>query len=203
MKGTAKHSKFEILYYISTYILAVIAIFGFIYSLISSSETTKTLDLIQRKILSFTDPIIKFEDYKWLYQDQLNCENPPIGINILYKNRSNVPIKLKVDYEIYYGELKMGKALGTIGQKSEYIVVPGETLGFTSINKEFFRNLKAKKRVFDPPLLKVRLSGRISDIAETRKYSIELTDAIGIDCNEFLKTKSVTNLELKYKLLAE
>ncbi|MCS0120089.1 hypothetical protein NDJ02_09965, partial [Vibrio parahaemolyticus] len=59
-------SNWEVFYYISTYILAFVAVVGFISSQKSSEKVSDALKVIQRGLSSLSEPLIKFSGYQWI-----------------------------------------------------------------------------------------------------------------------------------------
>jgi len=205
MKNEKKHTIYEIIYFISTYFIAVIAILGFIYSINSSKKMSKTLESFNESIADFTEPVIKFNDYTYFYDKdkKMDCENAPIGIHFTYINKSIIPIKLNGVCEISYGEMKFSTdRIKEINQSEDPIIIsPGETNGTTMLRKEDFKMLLNKKGIFAPPFLKIHFNGYVSNLSETRKYKVELITAIGVDCEQPTQ-RSITSIKEDYTLVA-
>jgi hypothetical protein len=162
-------------YYISTYLLAVIAITGFIYSINSSMRTSKYLTSLENNLNNFTQPNIKLENLNWLRGSMPpDCKYPPLGVNVEYINKSIIPIKLvNPIFDIFIGEVFITQDNSALFEQQEktHVLTAGETIGFTVVRPiDFKRYLLNKHNIFDPPFIKFRLSAIIMTLNEDKKY---------------------------------
>src|SRR3990172_1279455 len=93
--ASEKHTNWEKFNFIATYILAVIAVFTSYLAITSTKETADVLLLLKESLQNYTQPVLKFDGVGWVHELKLDCENPPKGIMVHYKNISNIPIKIK------------------------------------------------------------------------------------------------------------
>lgn len=193
-------------YYIATYILALVAITGFIFSTRSSKnisevlksvqedfasstqtlqDTSKTLYDLQREFTLSNQPLIKFNKIKWFKDGEISCDNPPIGVLAICSNLSNVPIQIyETDARFFYGTKELDDITKEIGNPGVSIIAPGETHSVGTIQKELFQKyLGREKNVLEPPFLKIKLKIVYSRLGSTERYIYESTQNIGINCS--------------------
>ncbi len=196
-----KIKRMENWYYIATYVLALVALISLGLSIWTSSKSSKTNNELFKSITSFTEPIIKFN--KIIFgppPPNINCENPPLLINIEYRNASYIPIKLQVkSANTYFGEFPIHKS-----QKSEppiefVVLAPGEPWGLTQgISKEVRDIMKNKINQFQPPFLILDFEFIISTLNDQRKYNVHLQHRIGLDCNNYSSQYNLTTITESY-----
>ena len=194
-----KESKLKKGYYFATYLLAFIAIIGFIWSIISSNQTSKTLEKLDKGLNSFLEPILVFGDYVWLGDKPLNCENPPNGINLLYKNASNIPIRfLNYDLISYYGDYKINQS-ELNHDPADKLISSGEVFGMTIIfgNAKIQDMMKNKTNVLHAPFFRFDLTAIISTLDGSKKYKINLINDCGVDCNAY-NVRNITTVKSSY-----
>lgn len=197
----SKERRLRRYYYFATYILALIAGLGFVWSIYSSRQTSITLEKLNKGLSSFTEPILIFDDFNWFKKTkELNCDNPPIGINVIYRNASNIPIKCKNSIiKTFYGDYEILPDHENNLDK-EYTVIPaGGTLGFTQlfIIQELQNKMKNKISQYEPPFFKIKLNITISTIDESKAYELNLINQIGIDCDSY-SIKNMTEMQSSY-----
>lgn len=125
MKQLDEINKFRKWYYISTYLIAVVAIIGFIFSIYNSYqnskqivEFSKTLSAfennmrkLERNMSLINEPLLKFIGCEFRLKDsskELSCNNPPISIRVRYQNVSKVPLHvLNSDTVIKWGKFAL------------------------------------------------------------------------------------------------
>ena len=80
------------LYYIATYTIALIALFGVYMSIRSINTSKKVVDSLE----AINMPLINFKDIKWINNKggEINCENHPVGMAFSIENTSTVPIQI-------------------------------------------------------------------------------------------------------------
>jgi hypothetical protein len=125
-------------YYIATYILAFIAVIGFVYSIKTSHDTAEIAKSIQESsndisktlygmkeafkqiegnfiLLARPTLIIKQTYLLRQGKDKLSCKNPPIGLKVYFKNTSNITIQVTdIKIDIFYGEFELKEIHQTI-----------------------------------------------------------------------------------------
>lgn len=178
-------------YIFPTWILAIMAVIGFIFSVRSSlefatklNELTKTLVNLEKQVeLSFT-PLLKLVDYRWIIKDKtkdISCQNAPIAIDIAYKNVSRVPLRM-IDNEIdfYLGELKLSITIRN--ESKESILSPGEMWHNTFSG---IKNFTSKpKKLNERPLIRIKSLIKYSNIEGNVFYIYEATHIIPFSCLE-------------------
>jgi len=181
-------NKWKIGYYVATYILALIAILGFIFSIIMSKDTSTIMRNIQQELESSNVPIITINRHGWYKEEgEITCDNPPTGIYLECCNISNVPIQV---YEIkmrfsYDGE-DCPDPVSKLGEASSYILAPGEKFKHGVIRKEFFQKyLKNKKGNGIPPFIRSKSEIVFSRLNFTERYIYKATKEVGFDCTNY------------------
>lgn len=158
-------SSWEILYFISTYILALVAVVGFITSQKSSEKVSKTLKLIQKGLSSLSEPLLKFSGYQWVVSGNgtniISISNPPKGILFSYTNVSNVPIQL-IDshFQVFFGEKLLDEPGAVVGTetKETFIIAPNESIQSGTVQEDFFvKYLGKPKDRNHPPHINIKL----------------------------------------------
>jgi len=156
-------SNWELVYYISTYILAVIAILGFYYSQKSSVKVSESLMIIQRGLSSLTEPLIKFTDYNWVIGNDdgpISLKNPPLGIIFSLKNVSHVAVHVvESKFEIFYGDKLLDDPVPNLGAETRnpYILAPNEDVQNGAKKSEaFIKYLSTSKEISTPPHLNLK-----------------------------------------------
>lgn len=147
-----KENKMILYYYIATYILAIIAVLGFVFSIMASKEMSQTLISVQEssrevsntlfgmerliktmqdQFILVTKPVIKCVDLRLRSANEykkMSCDNLPISIYVTYQNTSSVTIQVTdVKLDMFYGifEIKEEK-YETVGTK-QIILSPYQT----------------------------------------------------------------------------
>ncbi|CAI2313896.1 hypothetical protein IFVP203_C1210005 [Vibrio parahaemolyticus] len=157
-------SNWEVFYYISTYILAFVAVVGFISSQKSSEKVSDALKVIQRGLSSLSEPLIKFSGYQWIVgKDGTNIvsrSNPPQGILFSLSNVSNVPIQIVENkFYIYYGDKLLDDPTSPMGSTTSetYILAPNESIQNGTKQPELFeRYLGKPKDMTIPPHINIK-----------------------------------------------
>lgn len=158
-------SSWEVLYFISTYILALVAIIGFITSQKSSEKVSKTLKLIQKGLSSLSQPLLKFSGYQWVVSgngtDIISISNPPKGIIFSYTNVSNVPIQIIYSqFQVFFGEKLLDDPTVPMGTdtKETFILAPNESIQSGTTQAELFEKYLGKpKDRSQPPHINIKL----------------------------------------------
>lgn len=184
-------------------VIAVVALVGFAYTIISNRDTSKTLsdtskalETIKETFEIYTNPILEFHDFNWFNDNKkpLSCSNPPCGINYEYKNKSNFPIKLIIQKNeiLYDGEiLSSNQPLHQDEVEKETVIAPQSTIGFTVIKNDEFKTILAHNTSgYNGPRLELRIAGVISSLSGSKKYNIDITDHIVLSCDNY-GTKNV------------
>lgn len=182
-----KESKWKIGYYSATYVLAVIAISGFIYSIITSQSTTNVLDNMQQELAFSNEPLVKIDNCGWFKEGEISCDNPPVGVYVDCRNFSNVPVQVReTDARFFYGEKEFTDAVRKVGgEASSHILPPGEKFKVGTIQKELFQKyLGDKKSILVSPFLRVKLEVLFSRLGSTELYIYKSTQEIGFDCSK-------------------
>jgi hypothetical protein len=197
--------KWEIANHVSTFIVALIAVLGFVYAIRSSNETAKVLSNVSQGIVSITAPVLYFNEYDWFRGDFFDCENPPVGINIKYANGSNMPIKIIKNYitvGTFVGDTVRGNYLLTLCDTLQSILSPKDVkaVSFT-FNKEIQGLFVNKTMSGKPPYVYVRFNGVISNLSESVIYDVQLAHFIKYDCKA-LNVHSISKIEEKYTLIS-
>lgn len=192
-------------YYVATYILAVVAIAGFVFSIVSSVETARAIEDVQNnleasaKTLQQTgetflrmqkelelanEPLLKFNKITWFKNGEITCENPPIGVMAVCTNLSKVPIQIyDIDVKVFYGTKEFNDTIQEIGNPKESIVAPGETISAGTIQKELFqKHLRNKQNPLTPPFLTIQLKADYSRLGAVNRFVYRCTQNIGFDC---------------------
>lgn len=182
----------EKLYYISSIVIAVIAIGGFILSIYSSRQTSKTvketsetLQQLNKSLSSFTEPYLDFLKVELIpVNNLLDCQNPPVGIYFQFVNTSNVPIVLKnTRIRLFFGEEEIAKERTSINKnEDESIIPPGKTTGMTIIDSEIKDVLTNKTDILKPPFLRMNFTSTISTFDGSKMYDLNLIYDFGIQC---------------------
>lgn len=157
-------SNWEIFYYISTYVLACIAIFGFIFSQKTSNKVSSALMIMEKSLSSLSFPMVKLTDYMFEVENvnsYLSESNPPVGLIIEYSNVSNIPIRIiKSKYRLFYGDKELNEPSTPIGTMSEkpFIMSPGDVKQSGIRQKTLLiRYLGKPKNIALPPHLNLKL----------------------------------------------
>jgi hypothetical protein len=197
-------------YYIATYVLAFIAVIGFVYSIKTSNDTaeiaksmqessndvSKTLygmkeafKAIQDNFVLLTTPNIKIIKINLITDDDkinLSCNHPPIGLGITYKNTSNITIQVTdISMKLYWG-LSEFKEIHEIVGTSEIILSPAGTDYRYRIDTKNFKNYlgEPKKDIKAPPHMGIIFSVCYSDIAHHQKYMYTAKYEIRYNCTD-------------------
>ena len=192
-------------YFIATYVLAVIAVFGFFMSICSSKKSSKTMNSIVKSLTAFVEPVIKYSNIRFQPDPpQINCEHPPNLINVTYRNTSNIPIKLSIEsLEILYGDKPIYSGPKSNPPNEPSLLSPGEPWGLTqSIDKAVQSTMVNKTNMFLPPFIKLNFKAKISTLDDQKKYFVHLEHQIGFDCTNYT-IGNVTNLRESYIKITE
>ncbi len=185
-------------YYIATYILAAIAIAGFIGSTITSCRVSESLKTMQQEMAFSNQPYIGYDSYQWFKDEgtgDIACDNLPVGIVINYRNPSNIPIIIhNVDAQFFYGEKLLGDIVFTAGSKSASILPPGETSNIgTKQSEPFQKYLGGHRDILKPPFLNTRLNITFSRLLDnSKRFVYKAKINIGFNCSNLT---SMTYLE--------
>lgn len=162
----------------------------------SSKETSETLEALKNNLINFTQPVLEFSNFFWFSEGKMTCENPPLGINISYKNTSIVPIKIRdITLLLYYdGKLLSPKENKSqlVGKIKESIVSAGNDIGMTQHNPQLFKESFSNKiDSYKPPFLEAHFASIISNLDGSNEFQVNFIHYIGIECNNFA-FKSIT-----------
>lgn len=142
-----------------------------------------------------------FTDYKWIFLKKIDCNNPPIGINVSYKNGSNIPIKIKeAEIKIFWNNFLLNPPKSEENNPlysgiEESILPPGENFSTSQINSNSFSLiLNSKKELLNSNYLKIDFSAIISNLNGSNTYKLNFIHYIGIDCNN-LESKDITTIK--------
>lgn len=173
-------------YYVATYILALIAISGFVFSIITSQSTSEILKNMQQEFASSNQPLIRVDKIGWFKEGEISCDNPPVGIFVDCRNFSNVPVQVyKTDVRFFYGTKELDDTTKEIGNAESSILPPGESYKVGTVQKELFQKyLRHKKSILVPPFLRVKLEIVFSRLGSTERYIYKTTQEIGFDCSK-------------------
>lgn len=153
--------------FLPTYVLAFIAIAGFVWSIKSSKDVTEAL-----KAVNF--PIVQYSDFVWINDgEQFSSENPPAGIISSIKNTSNVPIKIHdIDWELFFGREELDDLKLDYGPSGGLILAPEDDTQLKSHKKESFQKYlgKSKPDRFTPPHLNMDLRIKYSMLGGAEQY---------------------------------
>lgn len=176
-------SNWELLYFISTYVLAAAAIAGFIFSQRSAEKVSNALKVIQRGLSSLSEPLIKFSGYQWIVGKDgttiISQSNPPQGILFSYANVSNIPVQiLDSDFKVFYGDKEFDEPTTPLGSErgETFILAPNESIQSGTKQPEAFEKyLGNPKDLVIPPHfnLKLRVDFKTMD-GEKFRYSIHI-----------------------------
>ena len=198
------NNKWKIGYFVATYILALIAISGFVFSIITFQSTSEvmqsaseTLKDVQQEFAFSNQPFIRYDNYKWFKKEgsgDIACDNLPVGILITYRNFSNVPIIIhNVDAQYFYGEKLLDDIVFTAGTNSSTILPPGEVSNVGTAQSELFQKyLGNQENILKPPFLKTQLNITFSRLDDSKRFVYKAKINIGFNCSNL---KSVTHLE--------
>lgn len=198
--------RWELINYVTTSIIAFIAILGFIFTQISSNQTSKllketaiALNNVNDAVYSFVNPIIYFYNYDWLRGNKIDCVNPPIGITLRFKNGSNIPIKVKK----YKVNLSCGGYFMNTEKwnTNERILTNDYNVSSTFIFSEEIKKLFINKiNSYEEPNLIFEFNGIISNISESITYEVKLITQINFDCG-YYNVRNHSILLESYKLI--
>ncbi|MDP3182775.1 MAG: hypothetical protein Q8M54_08175 [Desulfobaccales bacterium] len=175
-------------YYLATFIIAFIAILGFIYSIKSSKEITKTLEIIQQRLIWVTDPMLKISNIGWVVEDTkapISCNSPPIGLKVEFANCSNVAVQTyKIELRVFIGENELKEIEHYIGSK-EIILPPNAPSNCTAtMPKSFKAFLGRQKDRLSPPHLNFILEIEYSRLHDNKRYLYITKREILFDCRK-------------------
>ena len=177
-------------YYIATYVIAAIALFGIVLSLFTSRRTSKALKAVEEGFESLTTPLVKFRDYEWFNEEKkapLSCANPPIGILITYQNFSNVAIQIHQQFvHVFYGDSQLGMNVPHLGsEESSSILAAGQVIQTAILQKdEFQRHLRISKPRFQPPHVRIDIHMVFSRLNDPREFNYKGEIEVHFDCAE-------------------
>lgn len=187
-------TNWEVFYFIANYVLATVAVIGFWVSSKTSERIQKSLEVVQKSLVSFTEPLIRVSKITWMLSDdgtsdgtdQVSVRNPPKGIMVHYVNASRIPIQIMdTKLDVYYGE----KLLDDIVSKTRHpedgirILAPGEENFNGTMQPQLFEKyLGTPKDTFTPPHLNFVLRIEFQDMDGTSfVYSIKQEVMFGIN----------------------
>lgn len=200
MSQPSEISKFQKGYYISTYLIAVIAIIGFVFSTYNSYqnskqiiEVSKTLSgfernirKLERNISLINEPLLKFVGAQWRLKDsskELSCNNAPVAIRLAYQNVSKVPLVIEnTSLVIKYGKLPL--PVTSEAKFNEMILVPGEQFHWTYSGQDLTQATSVSKGSDTDPLLSIESDIGFSDIERSKKYKYIAIHKIPFSCSE-------------------
>jgi len=189
-------------YYIATYFIALVAVAGFVLSIVTSRRTTKTSEQLVNSLASFVEPVLKFATINFIPSPKfLDCQNAPQLINYVYRNVSNIPIKVELkSIESFYGDVPIYTGPRSKVDNKPKILAPGEIWGVVtqSIDKSVQEKMKGKQNMFLSPFIRVELKATISNIGDEKRYDIFLIHQIGVDCQNYQSGYNVTTVLESY-----
>lgn len=213
------HDNWKRGYYVATYILAFIAVFGSIISIIMSRSTSKVMKGMQQELATSNimsqsiskvmkgmqqelatsnAPLVKIDGYGWVKDGtEISPENPPSGVYVSCYNVSRVPIQIhEMDIKFFYGKKAFPDAVAEIGEASSRIVSPGQHFKHIVKQKEFLqKHLRGKTNIAAPPFIRVEARIIFSSFNSTERYIYETTQEIGFDCSNYEATQRYTLTE--------
>jgi len=166
-------SNWEIFYFIANYVLAVIAIFGFLASVKTSGRVQKSIEVIQKSMLTYTAPLLKVSNTTWVSHPasqpdstvQKPENNTPTGILVPYINASKIPVIIeKTDLKVYYGTKLFDEPSQDLWhpQDGTKILAPGEENQMITMQPKLFKEYlgKPQNNSTVPPSFKLRFKDR-------------------------------------------
>ena len=189
----ATTTKWEICNHIATYVLAIVAILGFMYSINSSRQTSNTLRTVQTGVESLIEPIVKFKGYNWVKDGDkdLSCENPPKGILVSYANVSNVPVIIhSTSFRPFFGATEFEELQNDariMARKSgPDILTPGDEMRSGTIHKEHFQEWLGtpKDDEFVPPHFNFILELEYSRLGSEKRYLYSTHREVYFTCTQ-------------------
>lgn len=138
-------------YYIATYLLAALAIAGFIWSIVSSKSTAKTVERVQAALGTMVEPLVKVDNHQWEPEPgkKITCEHLPIGLFVVVRNRSSVPVQLyRTSFRTFYGRIELDEMVENteVGASGTVILAPGEGLPLKQRQPNLFPRYLAENR---------------------------------------------------------
>jgi len=129
-------------YYIATYLLAVVAIAGFLWSIRSSRQAAEAAQRVQQALGAMVEPIIKVKEYTWNANGPtISCEHLPVQVTVGIRNFSTVPAQLyRTDFRTFFGEKELTGLVQNeqVHDDSPLILAPGEVLALSQVQPEEF-----------------------------------------------------------------
>ena len=181
----------------ATVIIAACAVFTLLFSICTSSKTSKTLkdvsnslSALNYNLSAFIQPVIHLDNYSWKRggnQELVDCEHAPLGITITYKNISNIPIKvIKGKLLLVVRSSNINDSL-IINKKDILFVPSGENFSYDTIFTLKMRGSMIEINQRKLPDIYLTYVAIISSIDELRKYQVELEHKMQIDCDTYDK----------------
>jgi hypothetical protein len=184
-------------YYIATYLLALVAIIGWWFSLRTSKKVTaslevmeSSLEVVEENANRFLEPLLKFVDYRWLVEsDEMSCDNPPHGIMCSFANVSNVAIQVHTtDQRFFFGEQELAveeeEGGRSFGARAPQIIPRGGTIQNGMSAQELPALLGQPKFILEPPLLAAHFTIEFARVNDDRRYRYKIIQNIGFDCSQ-------------------
>jgi len=208
--GVLKVEKDKLLccYYVATMMIAVIAIAGFILSIISfnssiesSSKLFSHIDKIRERTMWVTDPIVKLTNISFLCDNvnKVSCDKPPYGIQLTYTNYSNVPITVyKTEHKCFWGSKPFEQPEKLI-EGGTFILAPKESANACSIRREEFKKYWGNKD--NRTEVKVVMEIQYSQMGDDKKYTYRGKRTLTYNCktpkylNENIDSDSIVELK--------
>ena len=174
-------------YYFATWVLALIAIVSFVFSIWSWIGTSKAVEKITGSLGSFAYPVLQIDDHDFLGDNtgKISCQNSPTGILIYYANKSNVPIQIyKTEKNFFFGERRIGQnSIHKIGGSENSILVPGDRRNFGVTDEVLTEQLKKTRPFFAGPHIEIKFEAEYSRLGEEKRYLYQTHYVIQFDCN--------------------
>lgn len=188
MDGETAMSIWEKSNYIATWVIAIVAVAGFTYSIWASSQATKTsehvtktLQGIESSLAAQLVPTIGFSDFNWiaLKGDESGL---PIGIVLEIMNTSSVPIQLgEGGAKYYFGDDELPESEHIYDPSGETILYPGKDTQYRTQNKKAFQGFLKDTQISAPPFLRVEFEAIFRRLNHEIKYKYRTIVLIGFD----------------------
>jgi len=183
-------------YYIANYVLAAIAIFSLFLSIRSSKKVSEELKFIKDGLIHYTEPVIKLVQFNFMLgkNEEISCENPPIGLGVHIQNVSPVPAEItKTQLDVYYGDKKLDDIIHKIGKdKIKSILVHGEIQKIGTQQKKLFIEYLSVPGIY---LAETRLWFEVfvdfSNLRSKKKFRYYTKQEIYFDCEKPQMTEIV------------
>jgi hypothetical protein len=187
-------------YYISSPIIALIAVLGFVLSLYSSYEMTdqlgafsntlsgfdKNLESLAHTINKSNEPLLKYAGQAWRLMNsskELSCSNPPISIRFSYVNVSKVPLQIK-DHKVVFKRGVKTLDIDTEQKSGDLILSPNEAFSYYLSGEGLASILSEARRPDGDPEFSVSSVINVLDLEGRAEYTYVADTIIPFSCSE-------------------